>query len=231
MLRQLLDRLRPAPAQAAAATSVLAPVLQPHDVTEVRDRLDLGALDVIAWTPAHLTRGERLLIFTLALTLRPSRYLEIGTFRGGSALLVAAAFEAGDNDATLTCVDPSPQIAPEHWERLAPRTRLLTAASPDILPEAARLAGGAFDLVLIDGDHSERGVVRDAEGVLPFVAPGAHILFHDAFYEDVRRGIDGFVRRHADRVADLGLLSRECTLEAPGSEIRWGGLRLLRVLA
>lgn len=225
MLRRLLARLRSS--ASPAAVTALAPVLAPHDVTAIRDQIDLTALDVIAWTPAHLTRGERLLIFTLAFTLRPQRYLEIGTFRGGSALLVNAALQAADCAGTLICIDPNPQIAPEHWALLAPRARLLAASSPAILPEAARLAGAPFDLVFIDGDHRESGVLQDAEGVLPLVAPGGHLLFHDAFYEDVRRGIDTFVMRHPAQLNDLGLLSRECTADPADRTIRWGGLRLL----
>jgi len=36
------------------------------------------------------------------------------------------------------------------------------------------------DLVFIDGDHSELGVLKDWELWHPFVVEGGHVLFHDA---------------------------------------------------
>ena len=37
---------------------------------------------------------------------------------GGSALVVAAAMDAARYDGRIVCVDPNPNIAPEHWARL-----------------------------------------------------------------------------------------------------------------
>jgi predicted O-methyltransferase YrrM len=186
-------------------------------------------LDIIPTAPVWMTRAERLLLFTLTFTLRPARYLEIGTLHGGSALLVAAAMDALGTDGRLVCLDPNPQVADEHWERLRHRTHLLRGFSPDALPEARERAGGAFELIVIDGDHTAAGVVRDAKGVLPVAAPGAHLLFHDCFNPEVGGGIDEFVREHATRLNDVGPLTREISCErgADGSMVVWGGLRLV----
>lgn len=220
-------------APAAPAATLLAPEVEVHDVTSHFTEFDLSALEVFKWVPAHMTRSERLLMFTLAFNLRPQRYLEIGTFQGGSALIVAAALDSLRSDARMVCVDPRPAIAPEHWEKLKHRTTLLTGFSPDILPEAQKAAGGPFDLVLIDGDHSFEGMMRDAEGVLPYVRPGSYLLFHDSFYHEVDEGIKAFVQRHADRVVDLGQMTREVTVhqEPGGAPVHWGGLRLLQLRA
>ena len=114
---------------------------------------------------------------------------------------------------------------------LSDRATLVTGFSPAALPEAMNAAGGPFDLVLIDGDHTRAGVLRDADGVLPFVASGASLLFHDCHNPDVRNGIDDFARRHANRLADAGPLTREITLHQnpDGSTTPWGGLRLIEV--
>jgi predicted O-methyltransferase YrrM len=202
------------------------------ELVDVSDRLsdfDPTVLDVLPTAPVWMTRAERLLLFTLTFTLRPARYLEIGTLHGGSALLVVAALDALRTNGRLICLDPNPQIAPEHWARLRHRATLLRGLSPDALPQARELACGRFDLVLIDGDHTAAGVVRDAQGVLSVVAPGAHMLFHDCFNPGVARGIDEFVREHAARVHDVGPLTREISRERTpdGSTIVWGGLRLV----
>ena len=203
-----------------------------HDVTAFAGEIDLDPLGAIQGAPAWMTRAERLLLYTLAFCLRPSRYLEIGTYQGGSALLVASALDSLGSDGRLFCVDPRPEIAPEHWQLLQARTTLVKGASPGVLPEVKALAGGGFDLVLVDGDHTCAGVLADAEGVLPCVSAGGHVLFHDGFHPDVGRAIDTFVEAHAGEVLDLGLLTREVTVhtDATGRRVTWGGLRLVQVL-
>lgn len=193
--------------------------------------IDLAALDVIRWAPVLMTRAERLLLYALIFGLRPQRYLEIGTLYGGSALITAAAMDAVENPGRLVCVDPRPQIAPEHWKRLAPRTTLVKGFSPDVLPRAVEVANGPFDFVLIDGDHSYAGVLRDANSVLPLVADGAYLLFHDSFFSDVAQALHDFAVRHLDQIVDFGSLTREVTLQSrPESDLtHWAGLRLMQV--
>jgi hypothetical protein len=107
---------------------------------------------------------------------------------------------------------------------------LITEYSPTALPQAQHIAGGNFDLVLIDGDHTRTGVLRDANGVLPFLDDGAHVLFHDCHNADVKAGIDEFARRHANRIVDAGPMTREITLHDQGGiKVAWGGLRVIQV--
>jgi hypothetical protein len=221
----------------AVATLVRPPVSiaadpeQVYDVSDDATGIDLSALEVIRWAPVWMTRAERLLLYTLTFTLRPSRYLEIGTLQGGSALVVCAAMDALGTSGRIVCVDPEPKVAAEHWQRIEHRATLVRGYSPPALVQAREAAGGPFDFVLIDGDHSAAGVLRDAEGVLPFVADGAYLLFHDSFSEEVARGIHQFLARSPRHVIDLGILTREIMPEArPGcAPLRWGGLRLIRV--
>jgi predicted O-methyltransferase YrrM len=203
--------------------------MKKFDATAYPPGVNLADLDVIQWAPVWMTRAERLLLYTLSFTLRPERYLEIGTLHGGSALLIAAAMDALESQGRLICVDPQPQIAPEHWQRLAHRTILLTGYSPDILPQACEAAGGPFDFILIDGDHTYAGAQRDARGVLPFAANGAYILFHDSFSTEVGRAIDDFVAEYAHEVVDFGSLTRDYTVAPEFGPAQWGGLRMVQV--
>lgn len=209
----------------------LTPEYDVTDVTAYAGDFDISAVEVIRTAPVWMTRAERLLLFTLAFTLRPQRYLEIGTLHGGSALIVCSAMNAGQTDGRIVCLDPRPQIAPETWARLQQRATLITGLSPTDLPQAKQAVGGDFDLILIDGDHTRAGVLRDATAILTVTAPGAHILFHDCFNPTVRAGIDEFARKHANRLADSGPLTREITTEAlpNGARVSWGGLRLVEV--
>ena len=201
------------------------------DVTAFSTEIDLEPLEVVRWAPCWMTRAERLLLYTLAFTLRPRRYLEIGTYRGGSALIVAAAMDALGTDGRLVCVDTGPQVADEHWDRIRHRATMLVGASPAILPRAAAAAGGRFDLALVDGDHSYGGVTRDVRAVLGHLADGAYLLCHDGYNDDVAAGLRDVLAEAGDEVVDCGLLTREVTHEPGGNEkmVRWGGLRLLRI--
>jgi predicted O-methyltransferase YrrM len=195
------------------------------------DAIDDGALEVLRSAPCWMTTAERLCLYSLVFGLRPSRYLEIGSFRGGSALIVSSAMEASRNPGRMVCVDPDPHIEDELWRRIAGRATLLVGASPGVLEEAERAVGGPFDLVLIDGDHSHRGVLRDLTGVIDRVADRAHLVCHDGYHPDVARAIATFALRHADRIADLGLFTKDVSYTGEGEERTgpWGGLHLLEV--
>jgi len=201
-----------------------------HDVTSFATDFDLEPLSVISTAHAWMTRAERLLLYTLTFTLRPRIYLEIGILNGGSALIVCTAMDTLNLSGKIIGIDPESQIDVKTLHKLEHRTIIFKAHSPDILPKARDVAGQPFDLVLIDGDHSFEGVLRDGQGVLPHCRSGAFILFHDCFFTDVKKGIDDFVLSNPRRLIDLGPLTREKTVqETPEGQINWGGLRAVQV--
>jgi predicted O-methyltransferase YrrM len=188
-----------------------------------------ASIGVIDDAPVWMSIGERVVLYALVFGLRPDRCLEIGTFRGGSALIISAALD-DVGDGKLICVDPSPQVAPEHWAKIEHRAMMLPGPSPAILEQAVEIAGGQFDFALVDGDHSKGGVVADIEGILPLLAQDAHILFHDAHYFEVIEAIDECLKLHPSLV-DCGLVSTEQTPDSQsihGHPVVWGGLRMLR---
>jgi len=49
-----------------------------------------------------------------------------------------------------------------------------------------------------------------------------------SFFDDVRRATDDFVARYSERIADLGVLTREFTTQKINDVlVKWAGLRLL----
>jgi len=140
-------------------------------------------------------------------------------------IIVAALDENGSGK--LACVDPKPEIKPEHWQTVQHRARLFEASSPQILASAANALGGLFDFALIDGDHSREGVIRDVEGTLPLLARSACLLFHDVHHEPVASGIKEVLRKHPNQLVDCGLLSVQRTPD-PSPAVFWGGLQMLR---
>jgi hypothetical protein len=60
--------------------------------------------------------------------------------------------------------------------RRGPRVHWHVALSQDVAPTWV----APIDLLFIDGDHAEAGVQRDWDDWHGFIAPGGHVLFHDA---------------------------------------------------
>jgi hypothetical protein len=202
------------------------------DVTSFLSEIDLSFLEVIRDAPVWMSRAERLLLFSLIFCLRPSSYLEIGTFKGGSALIVSSAMDASGNGGRMVCIDPDPQIEPTDWEKIKHRVSLVKGFSPDIITKAIEFIEYHIDFALIDGDHRADSVLHDGCALLPFASKGTYFLFHDCFNPEVQEGIQSFLRKNSKKVLDCGILTREYTKEEhPGKNpTRWGGMRLVRIV-
>jgi predicted O-methyltransferase YrrM len=180
-------------------------------------------------SPALMSPQERVLMYGLTFSLAPQRYLEIGTCLGGSAVLVTAAMD-DLNKGLAFGVDPNPSISQQLLAAISHRFTLIRGSSPQALDRARDLAGGAFDLILVDGDHSFESTLDDLHGVLAVAASDAVILVHDAYNETVNRAIVVFLESQGGKIADGGILAttRNPIIE-DNRQQDWGGLRLLRV--
>src|SRR5262249_16740121 len=161
--------------------------------------------DAIYSAPAHQVAQERAVLYALVFGTQPARCLEIGTLKGGSTVIICAALD-DIGAGRIACVDPHPQVSPDTWSRVNHRATLIQGMSPDVLPRAAEAVGGAFDFAFIDGDHEREGVIRDIEGVLPLLAPTAHLMLHDAHYFGIREAIDEMLIKHQDCLLDCGMI-------------------------
>lgn len=180
---------------------------------------------------------ERLLLYTFVVGIKPERVLEIGRSRGGSSAIIVNALDF-NKKGRLVSLDPAlgeeHKINPELQESLEHRATFLTGTSPDKLQECRDTAGGLFELVLVDGDHSYKGVKRDIKGICPHLADGAYVLHHDAYNGPIRQAIDESLQN--DCWNDLGMLSVNKTdipdenAEGPNSA-EWGGIRVCRYRA
>jgi predicted O-methyltransferase YrrM len=134
----------------------------------------------------------------LARSLPAKRVLEIGTYDGNSALVLAANSRP---DAVVVTVD-----LPPDWDPRKDQGALAFSSEPINLtdrsqlgrqirehPAAARVKqvfgdsgaldwrqlGGPFDLIFIDGCHTEKYVESDTRNALQVLAPGGIIVWHD----------------------------------------------------
>ena len=181
-------------------------------VTERVERLDVGLLDAIeSQTSTGDRRGLLALHATMLATQGSFRYLEIGSHLGGSLQAVIA--EPGCTH--ITSIDPRPLVQPDErpeigyqWEYADNSTErmleLLSAVPGADLSKLETIERSTEDidpadlpqrpdLCFIDGEHTNRAALRDAEFCLAAIGDRGIIAFHDAWVTSA--AIRAFLRR------------------------------------
>lgn len=186
--------------------------------------------------PCQMSLGERLFLYTMVYVTRPLHYCEIGSAQGGSAIIAATALhDTGHAHAEMSLIDPRFDLDKTARQMLAPRARFHEGPSGEMLPRVAAQARQPIDFLLIDGDHSYEGTLQDIVQSFALVAPGAHVLVHDAFNPPIRDAIADGIR--ATGFVDCGLTCvhgnplDDSTYEDgrwAGQQKLWGGLYQLR---
>lgn len=111
--------------------------------------------------------------------------VEIGVAEGVSAL---ALREAMARDGRLCLIDPFhlSRVPALNFMKRAARRAVASCPRGEVVwidsfsYDAARKWDTPVDLLVIDGDHSERGVQRDWDDWSRFVVPKGVVIFHDA---------------------------------------------------
>jgi predicted O-methyltransferase YrrM len=151
---------------------------------------DLGqrqhrAVEAVQDLPGWLREEDALKLYELAwFSSGPA--LDIGTYRGKSAILMAQALHDAGRAGPIVSLDV---------DRDALRAAAALAAERGLEDRVALVRGTAGQLfrsvpglrpalVFLDGDHSRRGVARDLRALEPQVPAGGLMLFHD--YYDAR---------------------------------------------
>jgi MMP 1-O-methyltransferase len=165
--------------------------LVPH---RARDDVRLRAVAVgYGVIPPRALHSEEDVALLASLARGASCVVEVGVYEGASAVVLCDVLSSG---AELHLVDPfgeQPGALRRGWAATEWATRRVVAraargaSAPRVVWHVAFSAdvarswsGGAIDLVFVDGDHLEPGVLLDWELWHPLVAAGGHVLFHDA---------------------------------------------------
>lgn len=124
-------------------------------------------------SPYQVPPEQALVLRMLTRIVSPTRVLEIGTFTGLSAMLIA---EGMGPDGQMICLDVDSEtgaLARSHWERAGLGGRISLRIGP--ASETLRtMSGDRFDLVFLDADKP--GYIGYFEAVLPMLDPGGLIV-------------------------------------------------------
>ena len=128
-------------------------------------------------------------ILATAKLVKPATYLEIGVRRGRSLAMVAA----NNPNCKLIALDmwvedyagipnPGPDFVRREMEKIGftGQIEFLNGDSHKLLPKYLIDNPEAFfDMITVDGDHSENGAIQDLKDVLPRLSLGGVLVFDD----------------------------------------------------
>jgi predicted O-methyltransferase YrrM len=167
------------------------------------------AVAAIRDLPGWLLDDDALKLYELAYTSR-GPILEVGTYYGKSAILMARALRDSGRDDAIVSLDVDPD---------ALRVALSVVKERGLAEHLALARGTAESLfraypqfrprfVFLDGDHSRRGVARDLRALKPRVPAGGLLLLHD--YHDARNADRADLDYGVVEAVEQSWVAREC---------------------
>ena len=129
-------------------------------------------------------------LITLTEMIRPTRYLEIGVRRGRSACAVGkyspecemTLLDMWENKNYANMENPGPDLVREELAKIGHTGKLefVIGNSHKVLAPHLREKGQqGYDIITVDGDHTEDGATLDLTDVLPYIRVGGALVFDD----------------------------------------------------
>jgi len=160
------------------------------------------------------TRADAEFLFSFLEKQQPARFLEIGTWRGGTAALIKTVCPQTE---VVTLNYPEPDLTNNPlqkaevgraFQRRNLDVKLVWADSADL----PRMNLGRFDAIFVDGDHKFKAALGDLENAWAILQTGGYLLFHDFVQEfaterqphcrRVVRAFRRFARNHREEIAE-----------------------------
>ena len=157
---------------------------------------------------------DTLTVVKAAKGFQSKRILEIGSYKGSTARLIA---ENTENSTRIWTVDQDPEHGSAYrgTEFEARIHRVVGKASYDLLKEY-----GPFDLIFVDADHDYESAYRHSITAFKLLSAGGVVLWHDYQNKDYLHGACGVPEALDAITRSLGrrLVSIEGTMIAMYSE-------------
>ena len=169
------------------------------------------------WDPKDVLQADFLYERAMVAPIDSKFLVEIGTHKGGSALILAAAAE--EKGQILCCVDPFDLYFPDYSrielifrknmkEAELTNWKLIKAFSEDAAPAFQ----DSIALLYIDGNHEYEYVLKDWKLWAPKLIPGGILMFHDRGHDGVSKVVDLVGQDqsfHNERMGPFPLISFE----------------------
>ena len=134
--------------------------------------VSIGQLPRGSWsTPL----ADVVMLLKIAVCTEPKRVVEIGSYRGYTALFLAQHISP---DARIVSIDRHPDHGEAYrMTQLAHMIERRVGEIDRVMFE--RDESASYDLIFVDADHSYESVRNDTELVLPLLSPAGCIVWHD----------------------------------------------------
>jgi hypothetical protein len=119
--------------------------------------------------------ADILMLLKIAVCTEPKRLMEIGSFRGYTALFLA---EHISPDAKIVTIDRHPEHG-EAYRKTSLASMIERRVGETDRAMFAQDAPASYDLIFVDADHSYGSVRNETELVLPLLSPTGFIVWHD----------------------------------------------------
>jgi len=148
------------------------------EVPELLARLERETLETMKSPQMLSGRTEGQLLQLLVKTVAAKRVLEVGTFTGYSALMMASALPSGGELITLERDARAEEVARRYFAKSehGPKIRLLMGPALDTLASLA----GPFDFAFLDAD--KENYPRYYERILDLLRPGGMIAVDNVLW-------------------------------------------------
>ena len=173
----------------------------------------------VTW-PTAQKKYELKMIQEFLKNFKTQKILEVGTFRGGTAMLWAHMVEPFNGKVYCCdlCFDwgafngfgyfgKDNKVYPRQVYDDSPYSKFITeiqgnSHDPLYIDNVFKTVG-MVDMLFIDGDHSYEGVKQDFENFYPLVKMGGYILFHDIVGSDFHRANGCVVDEFWNEIKDV----------------------------
>ena len=119
--------------------------------------------------------ADVVMLVKIAVCTEPKRLMEIGSYRGYTALFLAQHISP---DARIVTIDRHPDHG-EAYRETSLASMIERRVGETDRAMFARDEAASYDLIFVDADHSYRSVRNDTELVLPLLSPAGFIVWHD----------------------------------------------------
>jgi len=119
--------------------------------------------------------ADTVMLLKIALCTNPKQLMELGSYRGYTALFLAQHISP---DARIVTIDRYPDHG-EAYRTTSHASMIERRVGATDRAMFARDEPASYNLIFVDADHSYEGVRNDTELVLPLLSPSGFIVWHD----------------------------------------------------